>query len=153
MESTGSLLYLHNSIAAQKKSGLYFSDFIVNGDGSSDAHAQLTVVGGIILHDDFELTIPSASTLPILYFFGGLPRFLSNAGFSVYKSLNRLAYNSGMNSISQCTEGYYVIYHYFATNEIFTEARKVISVMGISEYDNLGAAYMNFNSELAVHTR
>ena len=54
-----------------------------------------------------------------------------------------------MNSISQCTEGYYVIYHYFATNEIFTEARKVISVMGISENDNLGAAYMNFNSEVA----
>ena len=140
--------YLHNALGAQKKSGLYFSGIIVNGDGSSNTHAQFSIVGGIMMHDDFELKIPSALTMPILYFFGGLPRFLSNAGFSVYKSLNRLAYNNAMNSLTQCTEGYYVIYHYFATNEIAIESRKMISVMGIAQYDSLGAAYINTNAEL-----
>lgn len=140
--------YLHNALGAQKKSGLYFSGMIVNGDGSSNTHAQFSIAGGVMMHDDFELKIASASTMPVLYFFGGLPRFLSNAGYSVYKSLNRLAYNKDMNSLSQCTDGYFVVYHYFATNEISIEARKMISVMGIAQYSSIGAAYINIDAEL-----
>ena len=141
--------YLHSTFGARRKSGLQFSGFSLNGDGSENAHAKFSIIGGVMLHDDFELTIPSSSdSIPVLYRFGELPRFMANSGYAFIKGINRVYYNFGMINLAQAASGNYVLYHIFATNEILTTSRKIISVMGIAEYTNLADAYKGTEPEL-----
>ncbi len=141
--------YLHSAFGARRKSGLQFTGYSLNGDGSSNDHAQFNITGGVMLHDDFELAIPGSSTsIPILYSFGTLPRFLANAGYAFAKGASRIYFNSGQISLAQAASGNYVLYHIFATNEILTESRKIISVMGTAEYTALADAYKGVEPEL-----
>lgn len=149
--------YLHNAIGARRKSGLYFQNMIVNGDGSSNDHARFSIKGGVMLHDDFELTIPDSEIeIPILNFYTNhVARFAYYTGFSVWKGNNRLCYNANQTHAAEAASGNFVIYHYFATNDILPPNgdgihRKIISVMGAQEYTSLGAAYLNNDAELAV---
>lgn len=140
--------YLHNSQGAQRKTGLQLSGYVINGDGSANNHAQFIVSAGVILHDDFELNIPESTvTMPVLFFFNQTPRFLSNNGYSVLTS-NRLLYNSGLTSLAEADSGNFVIYHYFATNEISNPSRKIISVMGTNQYTSVQAAFTGTQAEL-----
>lgn len=140
--------YLHTAFRARRKSGLTITGASFGGDGSADAHAQFTVTAGTMLHDDFELDIAASSTtLPILYQLASLPRFVENAGYAIYKGAARACFNTG-GAIVQAASGNYVLYHIFATNEIGTAARKIISVMGSAEYTTLADAYSAAASEL-----
>ena len=141
--------YLHSAFGARRKSGLQFSGHSLNGDGYDNAHAKFSIIGGVMLHDDFELTIPSSSdSIPVLYRFGELPRYLANSGYAFVKGASRVYYNFGMINLAQAASGNYVLYHIFATNEILTTSRKIISVMGIAEYTNLADAYKGAEPEL-----
>ena len=138
----------HNAFHSRRKSGLQLQDLVINGDGSADAHAQFSVSAGEMFHDDFELTIPAGgNTLPVLYKFGSYPRFHQTAGYGIYKGASRICYNNGI-SVVEATESYHVLYHIFATNEILTEERKTISVMGMAEYEFLAGAYQGVDAEL-----
>lgn len=141
--------FIHDAFHAKRKNGLQLTGMVLAGDGSLNSEAQFTVTGGIMLHDDFELTIPnSTASIPILYSFGSLPRFLSNAGYGIAKGPNRIYFNSGQSSLAECSSGNYCLYHIFATNEILTTSRKSISVMGINQYTTLADVYANVNPEL-----
>ena len=141
--------YLHSAFGARRKSGLQFSGFSLNGDGSDNAHAKFSIIGGVMLHDDFELTIPSSSdSIPVLYRFGELPRYLANSGYAFAKGASRVYYNFGMINLAQAASGNYVLYHIFATNEFLNTSRKIISVMGISEFTSLADAYKGAEPEL-----
>lgn len=141
-------LYLHNAFHARRKSGLTLTGMSINGDGSADAHAKLSVTAGVMLHDDFELTIAaSTETIPVLYQLGTTPRYLETAGYAIYKGASRICYNTGGAAV-EATSGYHVLYHIFATNEIGTASRKIISVMGAGQYEKLAAAYYAVDTEL-----
>ena len=141
--------YIHDAFHARRKNGLQLINMVLAGDGSLNTEAQFTVSGGTMLHDDFLLTIPdSTTTIPILYSLGSLPRFLTNTGFGIAKGTNRVYFNSGQSTLAECSSGNYCLYHIFATNEILTSSRKIISVMGIAQYTNLADAYANVLPEL-----
>lgn len=142
--------YLNKSFGARRKTGLQISEFVINGDGSENNHAQFLISAGTILHDDFELEIPASGlTVPVLYFStANAPRFAVNNVFSVLKGSNRLYYNANQNSLAEADNGNFVIYHYFATNEIGDSTRKIISVMGTSQYTSVQAAYTGNHAEL-----
>jgi hypothetical protein len=141
--------YLHKSFAARRKTGLQLSDFVINGDGSLNSHAQFRISAGTILHDDFELEIPaSTTTIPIVFCINGASRIAENYGYSVLKGNNRLLYNDGLTQLTEAASGNFVIYHYFATNEISNASRKIISVMGTSQYASLQAAFTGNRAEL-----
>jgi hypothetical protein len=96
------------------------------------------------LHDDIELEIPEAyGSIPILYFDNHLPRFLISIGFAYFPNCN-----TGQFQLSNLDSGNFVIYHYFATNEIGDSSRKIIAVMGIEQYTTLQAAYTANRAEL-----
>lgn len=143
--------YLNQSFGARRETGLQITDFVVNGDGSNNNHAQFLISEGTIIHDDFQLKIPASElTIPILYFStDNHPRFKTNAGYSVYKEGNRICYNANQNSIAEVENGNFVIYHYFATNETGYDSRKIISVMGTSQYTSIQAAYSGNRTELS----
>lgn len=141
-------LYLHNAFNARRKSGLTLTDTHFGGDGSDNDHAKFSVTGGEMLHDDFQLDIPSSSnSLPIMYQFGTLPRFLNKAGYAIWQQSGRACYNSG-GAINQAADGWHVLYHIFATNEIAISNRKIISVMGRDHYETLAEAYAAADGEL-----
>lgn len=140
--------YLHKVFGARRKNGLQFTGYSLNGDGSSNDHARFNITGGTMLHDDFELEIACSSTsIPILYSFGTLPRFLANSGYA-FAGATRVYYNSGQISLAQADSGNFVLYHIFATNEILTASRKIISVMGTAQYTTLADAYKGVEPEL-----
>jgi hypothetical protein len=141
--------YLHNAFRARRKTGLQFESYIADGDGSLNDHAKFSITSGVMLHDDFELAITGAGPgLPILYAFGGVPRFVANSGYAIYKGASRLCFNSGLNTINQCADENFVLYHIFATNEILTTSRKIVSVMGTHEYTTAGDAFKGLDAEL-----
>jgi uncharacterized protein (TIGR02145 family) len=141
-------LYLHEAFHARRKSGLVITGTSFGGDGSDNAHAKFSVVGGTMLHDDIELAIPSSSdSLPILYQQGFLPRYVHNSGYAIYRGASRICFNTG-GAIVQASTGNYVLYHIFATNEIGNASRKIISVMGSAQYTTLADAYAAAPAEL-----
>ena len=120
--------YLHTTLDAQRKTGLQFTGYLLNEDGSLNTHAQFSITGGAMLHDDFELEISaSANTIPVLYSLDTVPRYLTNTGYA-FGGATRVYYNLNLLSLAQADSGNYVLYHIFATNEILTESRKIISV-------------------------
>ena len=140
--------YLHLTNGARRKSGLTITGASFGGDGSDNAHAKFSVIGGVMLHDDFELEIPSSSdSIPILYQQGFFPRYVYNSGYAIYKGAARACFNSG-GAIIQAASGNFLLYHIFATNEIGDASRKIISVMGSAEYTTLADAYTAAPAEL-----
>lgn len=141
-------LYLHTAFNARRKNGLTLTGTNFGGDGSSNEHAQFSVTGGTMLHDDFEMDIPSSSnSLPILYQYGTLPRYHTKTGYAIYQLSSRACYNSG-GAVIPADEGFHVLYHIFATNEIGIANRKIISVMGRWHYETLAEAYAAAPGEL-----
>ena len=140
--------FIHTTQGAKRKSGLQFTGHSLNGDGSLNDHAKFNITGGVMLHDDFEMKIPTSSnTIPVLYSFGTYPRFLTNNGYA-FTGAGRVYFNSGQISLEQADSGNFVLYHIFATNEVLTTSRKTISVMGTAQYTTLADAYQGVAPEL-----
>lgn len=140
--------HFHSTFGAQRKNGLQITDYIINGDGSLNTHARFIISTGAIIHDDFEMTIPeSTTTIPVLFFIDNKPRFVSNTGYAVASS-DRVLHNPGLTSIVDVDNENFVLYHIFATNEILTASRKIISVMGTAQYTTVQAAFTAAQAEL-----
>lgn len=147
----------HNTNQAQRDSGLQIINLEINEDGSLDSHAKFSITAGAIWHDDIFLNIPEVAvnaTIPILYFTtAGKPRYTQTTGFGIHKTNARIGYNLDGTSIAEVTNGYYCLYHLFASNEHFNVSRKVVSVMGRQQYEKLAEPYTFVNAELdAIYT-
>jgi len=115
------------------------TDFVVDGSGSSNTHAQFGNTSGSIRNTDIKTTIPAVvSTIgyPIFYR-TGVNNWLSvdNAGFGVITTgTGRIAYNenvAGSYQLTEATNGSYVPYYFLVSN---TLARKHGTVPGTNEY-------------------
>jgi len=130
-------LWAHEAFNALWKNGLQHNNVII-GDGSINAHAQFGISSGEFLHEDMEHAISAvASTvgLPVLWFSGGVdfnPRIEINSGYSFLKGTNFLYHNAN-GTKTECTNGYFMLYHVFATN---CKLYPLISVMGQAQYAN-----------------
>ncbi|WP_297095616.1 hypothetical protein [uncultured Draconibacterium sp.] len=145
--------YLHNAFHGRRNpGGLNVTGMQINEDGSADAHAQFSVTAGGFSHDDIPIAVDSAaggtSAIPVLYFSGAgsYPRFSSQTGFQVLNS-GRLVYNQNSQSLTQCTNGWFVAYHVFATNDRL-DGQQIISVAGQNQYEKLAEAFAQVQNEV-----
>ena len=158
-------LYLHETIGARYASGLAPGNMTVDGDGSSDTHAQLSLTDGKIWDEDLDHTITDGdpqdlSTIldaPVFYLTGaGVWRrkvadhfpFIYN-GQEGFSGTGRLPYNKltgGTWSLTEIAASGYVCFHLFATNGL---ENPIISIQGQAEYANAPAARAGAQAELS----
>jgi hypothetical protein len=98
---------------------LAFTDLVLDGDGSDDTHAQFGVSAGSCFHEDIYATSTAKTApadFPVWYFkAGNLPRIHDSSVNSLVID-GLLCYNSG-GLVVPATDGYFVMYHIFFTND------------------------------------
>jgi hypothetical protein len=148
--------YLHTVFGARYLSGLALQGFSVNGDGSSNTHAQFTADEGTIRDEDLLLTLAAQTQIPVLYRQGTLWRKKAADSFPMIYSgtagytgaSGRLPYNqliSGSWQLTQVANNGFVLVHLFGTNDKETP---VVAIQGTSEYGNVTAARIAASSEI-----
>jgi hypothetical protein len=148
--------YLHTVFGARYLSGLALQNFSVDGDGSSNAHAQFTSDSGTMRDEDLLITITAQTQIPILYRQGQLWRkktadafpviYSGTAGYTGASGL--LPYNQFTGGTWQLTEvanNKFVLVHFFGTND---KENPVVGIQGTSEYNDIPAARNAANSEI-----
>ncbi|MHA1817185.1 MAG: hypothetical protein ACTSX1_14380, partial [Candidatus Heimdallarchaeaceae archaeon] len=107
-------------------SGLALGDIVADGTGSTNVEAQLSVTGGVIYDEDISFTHASdaaPANLPIWYRSGAALawRKLAATDYIVTPAgTGRAAWNkdtAGTWSLTEATDGYFVLSHIFATND------------------------------------
>lgn len=157
-------IHMHTSFGAQYTGGLALGSITADGDGSLDAHGQLSVSDGSIRDEDLKHTITDGSPqtlsfpaeIPVLYRSGanGDWRIKSADTFPIiysgtagYVGVNgRLPFNEFTGSTWQLTEignGSFVLVHILATND--TE-NPIVAIQGQDEFGNAGEAQENATS-------
>lgn len=150
--SGGTRLYLHHLVgAAYQSPGLGLGDFVVDGDGSSNTHAQFSVAAGEIHDEDIEHVtnaINSTTGLEVWYLDGANWRKTTNAGYSVLSAGggNRLAYNNA-GAQTEVTDNRFVLTHVFAWG---AADGNPIAIQGQAQYTSLSAARDGVESEIAA---
>ena len=133
---------LHNTIGTQLvPGGLDFGNYTLQGDGSSDPHAQVSISNGTIYDEDIRCNIVNAATpanrfeqilstvakIPIMYKAGTASaptiEMVDATNFPcIWTSGQRLKYNqlNGSNNwvLTEATEGYIVTVFIYASTEI-----------------------------------
>lgn len=151
--------YLHRTRGAQYDSGLALGDMTVDGDGSLEDHAQLSVAGGVIRDEDLPHTITGnapqtlapVAEIPVFYREGaeGLWRQYPATQFPIATTgTGRAAWNEWTGATWQVTEttnGRYLLCHIFATGDI---TEPMISIMGQNQYQNALSARDGAYTEL-----
>jgi len=150
--------YLHTVFGARYLSGLALQGFSVDGDGSSNAHAQFTSDSGTIRDEDLLIQILAQAQIPILFRQGQLWRKkaadafpLIYSGSAGYTGANgRIPYNEFTGGSWQLTEvvnNGFVLVHFFGTND---KENGVIGIQGTDTYNNVSAARLAANSEITA---
>jgi len=159
--------HLHLTLGTQFISGLGLSNFVVDGTGDLATEAEFSCDAGLIRDEDLAHTITSGSPqvltpiaqIPIMWRTGasGYWRIKTASSYpliysgdsSGYTGANsRIPYNQFTGSTWQLTEAsasYYVLVHYFATNDI---KNPIIGIQGTQQYNILSNARIGANSEL-----
>jgi len=138
--------YLHRTRGAAFDSGGKLVNFVVNGGGSSNTHAQFTSNSGVIWDEDIRLSYSAQAQIPVFYRSGagGLWKRKEANSFPIIMSgeegyngeQGRLPYNSfdGSNwGLTQVSNNDFVLVHIFATNDI---EFPVIAIQGQVVYTN-----------------
>jgi hypothetical protein len=137
----------HQTFNSMRETGLEFTDLVIDGDGDTDTHAQFGVSAGSCFHEDIYATSVAISTpadFPVWYFkAGNLPRISEDSVNSLVVD-GLLCYNSG-GLVVPATDGYFVMYHIFFTNDIL---EPFISVIGQDEYATVSQASQMSKIEL-----
>jgi len=137
----------HQTFNSMRETGLEFTDLVADGDGSSDTHAQFGVSAGSCFHEDIYATAlaqAAPADFPVWYFIAGdLPRIHSGSTESLVVD-GLLCYNTG-GAVVPATEGYFVMYHIFFTNDTL---EPFISVMGQEQYDKVSMATLMMSTEV-----
>lgn len=133
--------WMHFSFGARYRTGMALNSFSVDGNGSSNTHAQFGLeVGGLSDEDLYHTLSAVGSTvgIPILYKLGasGTWRSEIQSGFSVLKDAvsGRIYYNQytgGAWQLTAVSSGNYVLMHVIATNNSLS---KYMVMMGENEY-------------------
>lgn len=142
-------LYLHNTQGAQFGNGLKLVNFVVDGGGGSDTHAQFTANSGSIWDEDIKTTIPAQSQFPVFYrnTSGNWKRKEANSfpviisGEEGYTGAGgRLPYNQfdGVNwNLTEVDNNKFVLVHVFGTNDM---EFPIICIQGQNQYSDKTSA-------------
>lgn len=158
--------YIHNNPygATIYLNGLGITNATVDGNGSSNTHAQFGVDNGIILDEDLEHIIVDGSpqdispisNLPVLYKSGAAGEWRKKTADTypfIYAGQegstgSLVSYNEWTGATWQLTEmatNDYMLLHIFATNDIYTP---IMAVQGITEYTTLADATAGAQDEI-----
>lgn len=146
--------YLHNTVGTAYVSGLALGNFILDGTGANASDAQFNVNSGQYRDEDITFlpaTTVATNGLPVFYLTGATPEWNKGgfAGFPVHVTgTGRLAYNQftgGAWQLTEVTNGQYVLYHVFATNDT---AQPFVTVMGQASYTSVANARAGANVEI-----
>lgn len=146
--------YLHRTQGTRYISGLALEGITAGEDGSSDQHAVVGCGSGIILDEDLQLNlsqVATGATIPVLWKSGTTyvwkreaprihPVMTGGTGRVVYNNIN-----GGDWTTTEVTSNNYVLYHFFATNDI---TYPIFSVMGEAEYSNISDARAGAANEI-----
>ena len=149
--------YLHASLGTAFGSGLHIHDLAVEGNGSSDAHAQFAVEAGSVWDEDIQHPIAEKLTtdgIKLIYRDGSDNDWVKvdNHQFLAYNgtlpSSNRAYYNEWTGTAWQLTEVTnldYVVMHLFGSNDMDSP---LIMVLGIAQYSNKNDVDANAKYEI-----
>lgn len=149
--------YIRKILGARLESGLAIGNYTDAGDGTLDAHAQLSLTDGVVIDSDIELSVvdnaaPSnpfeqildpIAELPIYYKngVGGDWRKLTTTQYPVNLNTSRINWNQFTGGAWQLTEvsndGYFAAAWIFVTKSL---TEPVIVVMGQNEWADLASA-------------
>jgi hypothetical protein len=112
--------FLHDNLGAQYFSGMALGSMTVDGNGSSDTHAQFAIESGEIYDEDrgHDLTQSTQTETKEVYYTDGsnYTRWVSaEATFPVYAIGGVIAYNNA-GTLTAVPSNRYCLYHVFATN-------------------------------------
>jgi len=153
--------YLHNNIGTRYESGLTLSNYNLEGDGSEDSHAQLSLDNGTIWDEDIRHYIQNAvpqelypvAKLPICYLSGNDWIRDEATSFPIKQGTTGIQYNlcgtGGVWSTIDATDGYYVAMWICATNDINTP---LVAMLGQREDSSLEDAENNNQRETLILT-
>lgn len=150
--------YLHRTKGAAFDSGGKLVNFVVDGGGSSNTHAQFTSNSGVIWDEDIRIAYPAQTQIPVFYRSGatGLWKRKEANSFPVIRSGEEgyvgtnglLPYNRFNGSswvLSEVSNNKFVLVHIFATNDI---EFPVIAIQGQVEYNDKTSARSGAISEI-----
>lgn len=147
--------YLHRTRGAVLADGFSINNYVIDGNGSSDSHAQIDLGGGTFFDEDLQVDIshsntPTANTwqqdlqgparIPVLYLNGTSWEITSPTDFPVKQGTVRPQYNLLAGSTWSTVDvdsGKYYNYWILATNNL---NYPVISIIGQQQFNNLGQA-------------
>lgn len=139
----------HTALGATTVSGMLIENLTVNGDGSANSHAQLSVSIGEFLDEDIRIILAATANpavLRVLYLDGATPVWRETTA-NAYPVIpfsggsNRLAYNQLTGGSYQQTEvgnGDYVLCHIFGNNRYGTP--EYFAIQGQDSYGNANQA-------------
>jgi hypothetical protein len=142
--------YLHRTRGAAFDSGGKLVNFVVDGGGGSNTHAQFTSNSGVIWDEDIRLSYSAQAQIPVFYRSGatGLWKRKEANSFPVIRSGEEgytganglLPYNffNGSNWVlNQVDNNKFVLVHIFATNDI---EFPIIAIQGQAQYNSKASA-------------
>lgn len=148
-------LYLHTTRGAAFDNGCKLVNFVVDGNGSLNSHAQFNANSGVIWDEDIKISLPAQTNFPVFYRTGAtnwkrkepnaFPLILS--GEEGYAG-TRPAYNllSGGNwSLAEVDNNKFLLVHIFATNDI---DYPFIAILGETQYNSKSNARAGAVSEI-----
>jgi len=128
--------------------GLALGDFVIS-DGVDNEDAQFSVATGQIFDEDIKLTlnaIGKTTGLEVWYRNVALDwRKGTQAGFSVLNATNGRVYYDNAGTLTEVTDGKFVLYHIFATNN---SDLNPIAIMGQTIYLTGAAARIGATTEI-----
>lgn len=147
--------YLHRTRGAHLASGFDANSYTIEGDGSLDSDAQISINGGTFFDEDLKIQIVHSNTpesnnfqqdlqgpgrFPVMYLVGTEWRIDAATDFPVKQGTARIQYNlntSGTWSTVDASSNHYVLSFLVATNNIDTP---VLAILGQDEYVNIADA-------------
>lgn len=153
--------YLHFTRGTQFLGGGALGDFVVDGDGSSNTHAQFSIAPTTIADEDIVFSssnLSSTTGVPVIYKNGasGDWRKLTNSGYSVITDVvagtgatGRLTYNlfsGGSWSLATVANNNFTLCHIIATTGS-TSSTRIYAIMGQNEYATKTLARAGANTE------
>ena len=136
-------------------SGLAVSDITADGTGALDIEAQFSSESGYITDEDITLAIPAypfPANVTMWYLDGSVNwRYQEANNFAVVNTgTGRIGWNkntAGTWSIEEATDGYFVLTHIYATNDI-EGGKEMVGIVGQAEYATIEAARIGATDEL-----
>lgn len=147
--------YLHRTRGSVIANGFTISNYIVDGDGSSDSHAQFNLSGGTFFDEDLQVDILNTNTpapnswqqdltgpaqIPVLYHEGTAWVLDPPTNFALKVVSGAVQYNlysGGLWSVENVEANKYLPMFIIATNNL---NYPVMAVIGQGQYNNIGDA-------------